>query len=100
MRKIARRLHFERSDVTNPTPSAPFVLSEREFERDFRVWSESVDVATSRRASLERLILAKGIVRPIAMVQRFFRKSAEVGVFGAVAIVGQRLRARLRGRAS
>lgn len=97
---LARRRKSGRSDVSVSTPSAPRVLSDSDYRREFAVWTEAVDTAAHRRASLEKLILARGVVRPVALTRRFVRKSAEVGFVGALSIVNQRARAKLRGRAS
>ena len=58
---------------------------------EFNAWVESVNRASRKRASLERLILAKGLFRPVALGQRFVRKSAEVGVAATIKLAVQRL---------
>jgi hypothetical protein len=74
------------------TESAP--TSDSRLANDVQSWLDEVERSTRRRARVEMLITAKGLLKPVTLAQRFVIKSREVGIGGAVGIVAQRLRAR------
>lgn len=59
-------------------------------------WLVSVERGSKRRARIERLIMAKGLMKPVTLAQRFALKTQEIGFVATVALVRGRL-ARMRG---
>jgi hypothetical protein len=91
---------YGRHDVTNRTPRSgvggppdTFVPG---YRQEFEAWVQAVERETRNRASLERLVRARGIARPFALGSRFIRKSREVGPTETMRIAVGRLSARLR----
>ncbi|MCU1469701.1 MAG: hypothetical protein JWQ39_850 [Glaciihabitans sp.] len=83
-----------RHDVTQSTPRT---LSGRpseqaQFEAELASWLDFVSRATRKRLRLEKLITARGILKPVTLAQRFVIKSREVGFIPTVKLVNTRLR--------
>jgi hypothetical protein len=83
-----------RHDVTKSTPrvSTGAVAEDSVVGAELAAWLSAVEHAARRRVTLERLIRARGIVRPITLAQRFYLKSREIGVVATVRLVRARLR--------
>jgi hypothetical protein len=86
--------------VTNRTPRSaigdPPDTFAPGYRHEFDAWLQSVERESRNRASLERLIRARGIARPFALGTRLVRKSREVGPTETMRIAASRLAARLR----
>jgi hypothetical protein len=83
-----------RHDVTESTPrtSTSTAADTAALSSELTAWLAAVENAARRRARLEKLILAKGVVRPFTLAQRFYLKSREIGVVATIKIVNARIR--------
>jgi hypothetical protein len=68
------------------------ISDEAALEANLDAWLEYVSRATRKRLRLEKLIVARGIARPVTLVQRFVLKSREVGFVPTLRLVNTRLR--------
>jgi hypothetical protein len=83
-----------RHDVNQSTPrtlsgGSP---SEALLEDELDAWLDYVSKTTRKRLRLEKLIMARGLARPVTLVQRFVLKSREVGFVPTLRLVNARLR--------
>jgi hypothetical protein len=65
-------------------------------QADLESWLDAVERGANRRARVEKLISAKGLLKPITLAQRFVIKSREIGIASTARLVIGRLRAGAR----
>jgi hypothetical protein len=63
---------------------------------ELAAWLDTVERGVARRARVERLISAKGLLKPVTLAQRFVIKSREIGVPATARLVSGRLRTSAR----
>jgi hypothetical protein len=80
----------ERQDVTESRPTTTTL------QADLDSWLDAVEHGVARRVRVERLISAKGLLKPITLAQRFVIKSREIGIAPTARLVIGRLRAGAR----
>ncbi len=68
-------------------------------EADLDEWLSHVQKAVANRSRHERLVAARGLVRPIALAQRFGAKVKEIGFARALGLVRSKVLSRLQGQA-
>lgn len=77
---------------STPRTSSGHSGEHERFERELAEWLEHVGRGSRKRVRLEKLVTARGLLKPVSLAQRFAMKSREVGFIPTVKLLGERVK--------